>query len=118
MEKIFGFQREVNQELFYEVLREVYEYVEDNFKSENDTFYMQMYNWENEEDETPNFYHKPSGFKLWWYKYPMRSAKCNMKITHEQFLEILYDCRNSLKRYAIHEIKKWWEKERNNDKST
>ncbi len=113
MEKeLFVFEREVNQELFYEVLRDLYLYVEKNFCYENDIFYMQMYNWADEEDERPNFYHKPSGFKLWWYKYPMRATECNFKITHEQFLAILYDCRNSLEKYALHQIEKWWEKER------
>ena len=93
------FQREVNQELFFQVLGTVYEELEDKFSIENDTFYMQMYNWQDEEDEKPNFYHKPSGLKLWWYKYPMRATACNMKITCEQFLTVLYDCRNSFKKW-------------------
>lgn len=107
MEK-FEFDRHINQELFYYILGSVYEELE--FSFENDTFYMQEYNWEDEEGETPNFIHKPSGFKLWWYKYPMRATESNMQITYEQFRCILYDCKNSINKYGKHIIDKWWEK--------
>lgn len=110
MEKYIEFKREVNQELFFAILEDIYKYIENNFSFENDIFYMQMYNWEEKEEyEKPNFWHKPSNFKIWWYKYPMRSAECNMNITNEQFLAILYDCKNSLDPRIIHEINKWWE---------
>ena len=37
-----------------------------------------------------------------------------MKITHEQFADILYDCRNSMEEGKqvrfLHEIDKWWER--------
>lgn len=108
-EKLFEFEREVNQELFFQVLGDVYEYVGEHFSFENEIFYMQTYNWGDEEDETPNFYHKPSGFKLWWYKYPMRATECNMEITHKEFLAVLYDCKNSLDKHIKHEINEWWE---------
>ena len=109
-EEYFDFKREVNQEIFYYILGNVYEEMErTSFSMDNDTFYMQMYNWLDEEDNTPNFYHKPSGFKLWWYKYPLRGVRSNMSLTSEQFRNILYDCRNSLSNYSKYEIYKWWE---------
>ena len=45
---------------------------------------------------TYHFWHKPSDFKIYWYKYALRGAKCNMDITDEQFIDVLYDCLNSL----------------------
>lgn len=40
----------------------------------------------------PNFLYKPMGFKLWWYKYPMRSAEMLPGITTEEFMKIILDC--------------------------
>lgn len=81
---------------------------------ENNTFQIKPYSW-NEEywDNKYHFWHKPSGFKLQWYKYPLRGASCNMQITDEQFVDILYDCINSLeegkKCKLLHDVDKWWE---------
>lgn len=35
----------------------------------------------------PNFEHTPSGFKLWWYKYPLRAAESNAELTREMVFE-------------------------------
>jgi hypothetical protein len=40
----------------------------------------------------PNFYHKPSGFSLMWYKYPLRSSFANQEITLVEFSKIIDDC--------------------------
>lgn len=69
---------------------------------ENDTFKYIPYN-EIEDGETddysnrPLFIHKKTGFKLCWYKYPLRSAYCNLKdITSDILKEIVEDCVKSL----------------------
>ena len=40
----------------------------------------------------PNFLYKPTGFKLYWYKYPMRGSTMLPGITTAQFMEIILDC--------------------------
>ena len=78
---------------------------------ENDTFMVRSYSWrEDDEDEVNqyHFWHKPSGFKLQWYKYPLRSPYANMEITHEQFLYILRDCTNSIHPNFTYQIDEWW----------
>ena len=110
------FPRIVNEELFHFILGRWWsEYEEEGY--ENDTFQISPYDWNYDGDDSeraPNFWHKPSGFKLWWYKYPLRSAEANMEISSEQFWHILHDCMNSLHngRYVT-EIDEWW---RNNDR--
>ena len=104
----FDFNRGVNEELFYYWLGEVYE----NGYFENDTFELKQYDYSNE-DEEYHFFHKPSGFKIQWYKYPFRSAICNMNISYDQFREILVDCKNSLYisvRYSLYPNGYWWER--------
>lgn len=63
---------------------------------ENDVFSVMCYFEDNEED-LPNFYHKPSNLKIEWYKYPFRSSTSNRKFTKQEFKDILYDCFKSLK---------------------
>ena len=85
---------------------------------ENDTFQFRAYRW-NDIDENPDnhndyhFWHKPTGFKIEWYKYPLRGAYCNQQISDNQFVDILYDCINSIERKKkpsiIHDIDKWWQ---------
>jgi len=68
---------------------------------ENDTFKMYPYCWCNKKDcnycnaNLPNFLHKKTGFKLWWYKYPLRDSYMNIDISLHKFLEIILDCINS-----------------------
>ena len=45
----------------------------------------------------PNFWHKPSGYQLSWYKYPLRDSYANAKISENEFLSIIDDCIGSLK---------------------
>lgn len=45
----------------------------------------------------PNFWYKTEDFKLWWYKYPLRSATCNKVITLSDFREMIDKCIESLK---------------------
>lgn len=105
-EKYCEFERQVNQDLFYYILGDFYKNLEgDSF--ENDTFIIRYYDWVND-NEKPNFEHKASGFKMYWYKYPLRSPEVNMNITHEQFSDILYDCKNSLYTFVKYVINEWW----------
>ena len=107
--KKFDFERQVNQDLFYHIFNKK-RYIDDIGYSdfENETFVIRPYDWINPNNPKPNFEHKPSGFKLWWYKYPLRSPEVNFNITHYQFSCILYDCINSLPGMCKWEIEKWW----------
>lgn len=44
----------------------------------------------------PNFLHKPSGFAIKWYKYPLRDSYMNQLIGLRRFAEIIDDCIKSL----------------------
>lgn len=103
----YGFEREVNEVLWYTVFPETFG--DNNF--ENDTFKIKPYSWNDDDENDCHFCHKSSGFKLCWYKYPLRSPMANMEITHEQFLAILRDCHNSLKKGFYYGIEPWWESE-------
>lgn len=112
------FERSVNEVLWYYTMihKSKFENILGNNGNdyENDVFMVRSYNW-NDYDENGNdlneyhFYHKPSGFKLQWYKYPMRSPRVNMNITHEQFLDVLRDCTNSIHPNFTYAIDRWWE---------
>lgn len=81
---------------------------------ENDVFKMRRFSWDDcdcmeqvERDEEPpadcdvcgpNFVHKPSGYKLWWYKYPFRGAEHNRDYNSAEFEQIVLDCDRSLDR--------------------
>ena len=79
---------------------------------ENDTFMVRSYDWglDDEADKRNeyHFWHKPSGFKLRWYKYPLRDPYVNMDISHEQFLDVLRDCMNSIHPNFTYAINEWW----------
>ena len=103
------FERQVNQDLYFAILEKGFgrdTFIED-IDFENDVFKISPYKWY--VNIEPNFIHKPSGFKLWWYKYPLRSPEVNFDITHEQFSCILYDCINSVLKNVRWEIDRWWE---------
>lgn len=52
----------------------------------------------NGEDESPNFIYKPTGLKIWWYKYPFRSSYSNVPMPPlEEWVKILDHCRESAK---------------------
>ncbi len=64
---------------------------------EDDTFIVRPYYWGDEEDDDyeeraglPNFEHKPSGFKMWWYKYALRGSFANMPVDYKFLSNILY----------------------------
>lgn len=40
----------------------------------------------------PNFWHKPSGFKLEWYKYPLRDSYSNQPLTRKLMRSMFADC--------------------------
>lgn len=44
----------------------------------------------------PNFWHKPSGFKLDWYKYPLRDSYSSAPLTRELMRAMFADCAASL----------------------
>lgn len=44
----------------------------------------------------PNFHHKPSGFEMRWYKYPLRDSYMNQQIAPGRFVEIIEDCVRSV----------------------
>lgn len=46
----------------------------------------------------PNFWHKPSGLKVWWYKYIGRDMETNRPFTDEELIRIQNECIESLKR--------------------
>jgi hypothetical protein len=44
----------------------------------------------------PNFVHKPTGYEIQWYKYPLRDSYANREITWESFCGVVEDCKQSL----------------------
>ena len=44
----------------------------------------------------PNFLHKPTGFNISWYKYPMRSSFMNENLSVKEFAKIIDNCIESL----------------------
>ena len=40
----------------------------------------------------PNFWYKPTNFKVWWYKYIGRDTEINHTITEKELNKILEDC--------------------------
>lgn len=108
MECEYEFESQVNKILWYSIFDEEYPYGRDGNNFENDTFKVKSYNWDDEDDNDYHFWHKPSGLKIYWYKYPLRSPMSNMEITHEQFLDVLRDCFNSLKTGMYYGVDDWW----------
>ena len=49
------------------------------------------------EQRAPNFYHKATGFKVWWYKYIGRSVEVNKELTKDELDKIEKECIESLK---------------------
>lgn len=112
----------MNDEMKYHINRKVWQVLwdaimtphgfgwgDDDFS--NDIFEFRIYHWDDVKNDY-HFHHKPSGFKIEWYKYPLRGAYCNMDITDSQFVDILNDCINSLqenKKVKIyHDVDDWW----------
>lgn len=107
-------------------LSKEYEDFYDNYSGyENDVFYIRPYNWGGEYfdcncglddivDEKgldryslgfhskgcdaweTNFYYKPTGLKIVWYKYPLRSAVSNQELDEKTLRAIMYHCKKSV----------------------
>lgn len=111
--------RDVWQPLFSHLLLEDMDENGYGIEYSDDTFEMRPYYWGDDEEESNkvNFWHKPSNYKMTWYKYPMRDAYANMEIDANQFVQVLKDCLNSYTNkedsslVVIHECHAWW----NND---
>lgn len=105
----YQLEREVNQIIWNSFFNGKYAFGQNGNNYENDVFEIKSYNWNDEDDNDYHFYHKPSGIKIYWHKYPLRSPMCNKEeLTHEQFLNILKDCWNSLKTCIYYDVEKWW----------
>lgn len=93
--------------------------IDENFKPLLKTPHL-YWDEDSEEANKPNFYHKPSGYKLTWYKYPMRGALANKDITPNQFVQILSHCINSYNKnklkdgevLVIYSCQEWWNNEK------
>ena len=74
------------------------EYETDRGGYENETFVINPYYWGDNDDiaEEPNFIYKPTGYEIQWYKYPLRDAYANKKLTYSEFAQIIDDCINSI----------------------
>ncbi len=65
---------------------------------ETKIFMMNPYCWCEQDDcpwcidKVPNFWYKPTDFKVWWYKYIGRSMEFNRKTTIPEAAEILSKC--------------------------
>lgn len=69
----------------------------------NDVFELHPYCWCEKPDcgqcgtgEQANFLYKPTGFRLSWYKYPMRDAYMNVATTRSAFQAMVTHCVQSL----------------------
>ena len=103
---MYVMEREVNQIIWSHFMRGDVGHYE---KFENDTFIVKPYDWSDNDDNAWHFYHKPSGLKVQWYKYPLRSPYSNMEITHEQWRDVLVDCYNSTHHLIEYDYDAWWE---------
>lgn len=108
-----GIDRQVFQDLYWHILSKIDKDFEPDREFENDTFIIRPYYWGDDEKIAclPNFEHKPSGFKMTWYKYPLRDAYTNIELDANKFSCILYDCLNSTSKHVKHCINEWWKQE-------
>lgn len=65
---------------------------------DNDVFLVRPYYWGDGEKiiEEPNFIYYPKNIIITWYKYPLRGATINRKISASEFMDMLEDCKKSL----------------------
>jgi len=111
---IFGYSRGqysvprgIWEERFYNFLEKInsdnYGYANDqhhpNVNSrggfETTLFTINPYWWGSYDDDEvgkPNFIYHPTGYHLTWYKYPLRDAYANQKMTYKEFDLMLKDC--------------------------
>lgn len=103
---MYAMEREVNQIIWSHYIRGNIGYYE---KFENDIFIIKPYDWSDNDDNAWHFYHKPSGLKVRWYTYPLCAPYSNIKITHEQWRDVLVDCYNSTSNLIKYGYDAWWE---------
>lgn len=91
------------QQAFYELTQAMGDDTGYGVHFDNATFEMHPYCWCASDacpqcgtHEQVNFWHKPSGLKIAWYKYPLRAANLNQQITLEAFDAIVTECVVSL----------------------
>ena len=86
------------QEIFGELDKEVCGW--SRSPRENDTFYYKSEAedtiWDKDGNYQPNFIYKPTGFKMCWYKYPLRSCYANRDINFDGFSKMIDACVESL----------------------
>lgn len=74
---------------------------------ENDTFYYKAEAedtiWDEQGNYQPNFIYKPDGFRMCWYKYPLRSCFANRDINFDEFSKMIDACVESLKTQPLKE---------------
>lgn len=87
------------------------QHMDSNGDFSDDVFEIHPFCWcavcdgEGKEGETcnrngkPNFWYKPTDFKLNWYKYPIRGNDTNRDIDAKEFLEIINHCVRSFYHY-------------------
>lgn len=105
---MYEMDRLVNQELWFYILPGAIADGDNAFS--NSVFKIVPYDWNSDEEQEYNFWHKPSGIKIRWYKYPLRSPECSDIITPLQLREILIDCLNSIHPSIHWHVDKWWER--------
>lgn len=71
---------------------------------DNEIFMMHPYCWCEREDcpwcrdedehgkAAPNFHHKKTGLRVWWYKYIGRGMEVSRKVSARQVAQILLEC--------------------------
>ena len=74
---------------------------------ENDIFYYKAEAedtiWDDKGNYKPNFIYKPDGFRMCWYKYPLRSCFANRNIEFDEFSKMVDACVKSLKTQPLKE---------------
>lgn len=102
---MYAMERRVNQIVWAYFMKDI----DEGVRFENDTYIIKPYDWSDKDDNAWHFYHKPSGLKVQWYKYPLRSPYSNMEITNEQWWVVLADCYNSTSNLIKYDYDAWWE---------
>ena len=51
-------------------------------------------------EDAPDFFYKPEGIEIRWYKYAMRDAYSNIPLTKEKIIDILKKCAESAVKYG------------------
>ena len=80
-------------------------YIDNHYSFSNDTFAIAPFSWDDEDIDDdnngnnifPNFWYKPIGLKIWWYKYPFRASEMNQDVTEDDILSIFQKCIDSVK---------------------